>query len=43
MGTYAWNILYSKILPEKYRSQRRRLAAQAVPIQAVHRNLVQAL
>ena len=39
MGTYVWNILYSKILPTKSRAQRRRPAAQAAPSQAVHWNL----
>ena len=39
MGTYAWNILYSKILPPKSRTRRRRPATQAGPSQAVHRNL----
>ena len=37
--SYAWNILYSKILPAKSRARRRPLAAQAAPNQAVHRNL----
>ena len=39
MGTYAWNILYSKILPPKFRTRRRRPATQAGHSQAVHRNL----
>ena len=39
MGTYAWNLLYSKIFPAKSRARRRRPAAQAAPSQAVHRNL----
>ena len=39
MGTYAWNILFSKILPAKSRARHRRPAAQAAPSQAVHRNL----
>ena len=39
MGTYAWNILYSKILPAKSGARRRRPAAQAAPSQAVHWNL----
>ena len=39
MGTYAWNILYSKILPAKSRDSPRRPATQATPSQAVHRNL----
>ena len=29
MGTYSWNILYSKILPAKSRTRRRRPAAQS--------------
>ena len=39
MGTYAWNILYSKILPAKSRARHRRPATKALPSQAVHRNL----
>ena len=39
MGTYAWNTLYSKILPRKSRAQRRRPATQSPSSQAVHRNL----
>ena len=39
MGTYRWNTLYSKILPAKSCTWRRRLAAQGPPSQAVHQNL----
>ena len=39
MGTYAWNILYSKILPSKSQARRRRPTDQAAPSQVVHRNL----
>ena len=39
MGTYAWNTLYSKNLPAKSRTRRRRRAAQGSPSQPVHRNL----
>ena len=39
MGSFAWNTLYSKILPAKSRSRRRRPAAQNPPSQALHWNL----
>ena len=39
MGTYAWNILYSKILRTESRAWCSRPATQVAPSQAVHRNL----
>ena len=39
MGTYAWNTFYSKILPAKSCTRRRRPATQGPPSQAVDRNL----
>ena len=39
MGTNPWNILDSKTLPAKSCAGHRRPAAQALPSQAVHRNL----
>ena len=39
MGTYAWKILCSKILPAKSRARRRRPSAAGLPSQAEHRNL----
>ena len=39
MGTYAWNVLYSKIMTAKSRVMALRPAAQAAPSQAVQRNL----
>ena len=39
MGNYAWNILYSVILPAKSCARCCRPAAQTSPSQAVHRNL----
>ena len=39
MGTYAWNIIYSKIFPAKSCARRHWPVAQAAPSQVVHRNL----
>ena len=39
MGTYAWNILYPKILTAKSSDRRPARPAQARPSQAEHQNL----